>query len=446
MVEIWSATHPRTQGRAGRGGVAGLALLVLVATVFFASGEGLWGDQPGRPILLGMSYPLTGPYSVEGLDQIRAARLAVDEINAAGGLLGRKVDLLALDSASDVLLTELNVEELISRGCVMVFGGSSSATAIVASQVCARRNVPFFGTLTYSTSTTLENGRRLTFRECGDSWMAAKALAGRLNAEFAGKRYFYITADYTWGWTAEDSLRQVTGTMDREKSPGVLTPLGAVDFSDALEAAGSFDPDVLVLSLFGKDMAHALRQATDMGLKKRAQIVAPSLTLGMAERAGPQAMEGVLGATFWTWKVPYQFDFPRGKQFVEAFVGRYRRYPSTSAASAYSIVYEYVAAAKRAGGLVAEGIVKALEGRSYRLLKDEQIWRALDHQSVQSVYTVKGASVREVLADPLRLDLFTILDAMPGAQAVRSEDDWRRLRVKAGLPPFLEPFPGEAAP
>jgi ABC-type branched-subunit amino acid transport system substrate-binding protein len=393
-----------------------------------------------------MTYPLTGPYSVEGLDQIRAARLAVDEINAAGGVLGRRIVLLTRDSASDVLLTELNVEELIGQGCVMIFGGSSSAAAIVASEICAKRKIPFFGTLTYSTSTTLENGRRFTFRECGDSWMAANALAGRLNAQYAGKRYFYITADYTWGWTTEESMRQVTGTTDRKKHPGVLKPLGAVDFSDALEAAGSNDPDVLVLTLFGKDMAHALRQAVDMGLKSRAQVVVPNLTLGMAERAGPKAMEGVLGATFWTWKAPYQYGYPRGKKFVEAFVGRYRRYPSTSGASAYSIVYEYVDAVKRSGSLASEGVIKALEGHKYRLLKDEQVWRALDHQSVQTVYTVQGNPISAVLADPLRLDLFTILGAMPGNEAVRSESEWKRLRVKAGLPPFLERFPGEAAP
>lgn len=422
---------------------------LLVALIAALAGLATLAHPPQAPlaadndvVLLGMTTPLTGSYSEEGLDQVRAARLALDEINAQGGVLGKRLDMLVRDSASDTLLSRLNAVDLIDRGAVMVFGEASSAAAIEAGLVCDARGVPFFGALTYSTATTLEYGRRMIFRASYDSWMAARALSGLFKARFAGKRWFFITADYTWGWTTEDSLRQVAGLLDRDKHPGVLKPLGEVDFRDALAKAEAFKADVLVL--FGKDMAHCLRQALRMGLKKNMQVVVPNLTLSMAERAGPEAMHGVVGTTSWNWRVPEIFDYPRGRAFVEAFTARWRRRPSTTGAGAYTIVYEYAAAVKRVGGTNADRIVTALEGRRHRLLKDDQVWRALDHQNVQTTYVVEGNSPRVVFADPHRLDYFTILEAVPGEKTVRDEAEWKRLRIEAGLPPHLGPAPGEA--
>ncbi len=391
-------------------------------------------------VLLGINYPLTGPYSVEGLDQIRAARMAVDEINAAGGILGSRVVLVARDSASDVLQTRLNVQEFMDIGCSMVFGGASSAVAIEAGHICQHNGVPFFGTLTYSTATTGEAGHRFMFRECNDSWMSAQVLGPWLNERFAGKRYFYITSDYTWGWTTEESLRQATGTEDREAHVGVLKPFGSTNFRSELVHAAALKPDVLVLVLFGKDLSACLREAYAMGLSRQCQVVVPNLTLGMAERAGTDAMEGVVGTLPWHWRVPYDEDHPKGREFVEEYVRRFRRYPSTSGASAYSIVHEFKAAAERAGSLAGAKVVKALEGHAYRRLKGEQVWRALDHQSVQTVYLVRGKPTAQVLQDTLRMDYFEILGSRPGPEIVRSEDEWKRLRIKAGLLPHLEPL------
>lgn len=399
----------------------------------------LVGAQPS--VMLGINYPLTGPYSVEGLDQIRAARLAVDEINRHGGIMGRRVVLSTRDSASDVLRTRLNIKQLIEEGCSMIFGGSSSAVAIASADICQKYQVPFFGTLTYSTATTLEAAHRVAFRECNDSRMSAMVMADWLNEHFGGRRFFYITADYTWGWTTEESFRQVTGTLDAGAHPRVLTPLGGTDYAAALEQARAFKPDVLVMVLFGKDMAYALRQADEMELRGHCQIVVPNLTLGMAERAGARAMEGVMGTLPWNWKIPYQYGYQRGIDFVESFEQRYGRYPSTSGASAYTIVHEYKSAVERAGSLRSPAVIRALEGHTYQLLKDSQTWRALDHQSVQTVYMVRGNSLGKVLADPLRLDFLEVLDSRPGPETVLPEDQWKRLRQAAGLPPELEPLP-----
>lgn len=397
-------------------------------------------------VKVGLNYPKTGPYSVQGLDQWRAAELAVAEINASGGILGQKVEIIWRDSKSKKTIAPANVNELIDEGAKMVFGGPASSVAVAAGKVCQERGVPFFGTLTYSTATTGKEGRRHTFRECYNAWMGAKALASFLKENYAGKKFFYITADYTWGWTTEASVRKFSATEDKSKHKGVLTPFpGAkdADFKKALSFAKMVKPDVLVLVLFGKDMSTAVRHATAMGMKKNMQIVVPNITLGMAEGGSPKVMEGVIGALPWTWKVPYKYNYPKGIAFVENFAAKYGRYPSTSGASAYTILYEYKAAVERAGTFDSAAVIKALEGHTYTLLKDQQTWRDFDHQSVQTVYAVRCNPQAVVLKDKYKLDYFEILSALPGEDAVRTRTEWDAVRAAAGKPTHLEELPGE---
>lgn len=399
------------------------------------------------PIKIGLNYPATGPYAKQGLDQLRASQLAVDQINAGGGILGRPIEIVARDSKSQVVNTVYNVKELIDVDKVkMVFGGSASSVAIAAGKICQENGVIFFGTLTYSTETTGIEARRHVFRECYNSWMGAKVIAHFLNENYTGKKYFYLTANYTWGWTTEQSVRRFSGTEDRRVHKGMLTPFPNAtekDFKKALAFAKMVKPDVLVLVLFGDDMSTAIRIATALGLKKNTQIVVPNLTLDMAEGGGPKVMEGVVGALPWTWKVPFKYDYPEGRRFVEQFTKRYNRYPSTSGASAYTILWQYKAAVERAGTFDTPAVIRALEGHAYTLLKDRQYWRSFDHQSVQTVYAVRCNPQATVLRDPYKLDFFEIIDSLSGEAAVRSREQWEAIRRAAGKSIHLEPLPDE---
>jgi branched-chain amino acid transport system substrate-binding protein len=421
-----------------------LSLLVMGTFLF-----GLFPTPFARAdtVKIGLNYPKTGPYSVQGLDQWRATELAVAEINAAGGILGKQVEVAWRDSQSKADLSTANVTELIdNEGVKMVLGGSASSVAVAAGKVCQAKGIPFFGTLTYSTATTGKEGHRHTFRECYDAWMGAKAIASYMKENFAGKKFFYITADYTWGWTTEASVRKFSDTEDKSKHKGMTTPFpGATeqDFTKALGFAKMIKPDVLVLVLFGKDMSTAVRLATAKGLKSQMQIIVPNITLGMAEGGGPKVMEGVIGALPWCWKVPYKYDYPRGKEFVEKFAAKYGRYPSTSGASAYTILYEYKSAVERAGSFDSPAVIKALENHEYTLLKDKQVWRDFDHQSVQTVYAVKCNPQAVVLKDKYKLDYFEILSSIPGEDAVCSREEWNAARKAAGKPTQLEKLPGE---
>ena len=393
-------------------------------------------------VKIGLNYPKTGPYSLQGSAQLDAANMAVQEINSGGGILGKNIELVIRDSESKADVAKKNVEELIDKqGCTMIFGGSASSVAIAGGKAAKSRGKLYFGTLTYSNATTMEEGHKYMFRECYNAWMGAKVLSDYLRANYSNKKYFYVVADYTWGWTTEESLRTFSLTLSRKRHKKVLTPFpGATDedFKKALTKAENSRSDVLVLVLFGKDMSRALTLATEMGLKKKMAIVVPNLTLGMALSAGPKVMEGVVGALPWCWKVPYVYGYQKGIKFVEKFAKKYDLYPSTSAASAYTILYQYKEAVERAGTFETKAVINALEGHKFISLKDEQIWRKFDHQCMQTVYAVKCKPEKEVSKDKFRQDYFEIMTKMPGKEAAITQERWTELRKKAGKPEELE--------
>ena len=411
--------------------------LIAVASIFLFTTA-----AKAQVVKIGLNYPKTGPYSVQGLAQLRAAEMAVDEINQSGGILGRKIQLIVRDSKSKADLAKRNVEELIDKeGCEIIFGGSASSVAIAGGKAAKSRGKLYFGTLTYSNATTGVEAHKYMFRESYNAWMGAKVLSEYLKEHYSGKRYFYITADYTWGWTTEASIRKFSRSLDKKRHKRVLTPFPGAkeeDFRKSLDKAQSSRAEVLVLVLFGKDMANALKLATKMGLKKKMDIVVPNLTLGMAESAGPKAMENVVGALPWCWKVPTIYNYPKGKEFVEKFASKYRSFPSTSAASAYTILYQYKSAVERAGTFETKAVISTLEGHKFTSLKDEQVWRAFDHQAIQTVYAVKGKPQSEVVKSKFKQDYFEIMKEMKGEKAARSELRWTRTRQAADKPIALD--------
>ena len=387
------------------------------------------------PVKIGLNYPETGPYAKQGLDQKRAAELAVSEMNSAGGILGRPVELVLRDDKNKPAVTKENVSDLFdNEGVEMVLGGSSSAVAIAAGKVARAKKKLFFGTLTYSTDTTGIEGNRYTFRECSDSGMAAKVVGAYLKKNFAGKKYYYISADYPWGWTTEELFRKETDTLDKSINLSSLTKLGATDFSSVLQMASEEKPDVLVLVLFGRDLEIALKQAYDIGLTRKLQIVVPNLTEDMIEDASFEAAEGVIGSTPWFAQLAIDRKYAQGQKFIEDFFAKYNRYPTTSGASAYVILKEYKAAVERAKTFDSQAVIKQLEDYKYIGLKDSQKWRAFDHQSIQTVYAVEVKPAAEVTKDLDKLNCYDIVGEMTGEQCAVSKSDWQAERAKVGAP------------
>ncbi|MBD3641891.1 MAG: ABC transporter substrate-binding protein, partial [Marinobacter sp.] len=163
----------------------------------------------------------------------------------------------------------------------------------------------------------------------------------------------------------------------------------------------------------------------------------PNITLGIAQAVGATILEGVISTTPWEWTIPYQLDFPRGQEFVEAFTQEYGVRPTSTAATAYDIVYEYKSAVERAGTTDTQALINALEGHEYTLLKDRQQWRTFDHQNLQTVYVVRSKPRNQVLSDELRSDFFEVVGSLEGEKAAQTLEQWKAERAAAGKPPYL---------
>jgi len=400
-------------------------------------------------VRIGMNYPQSGPYRYIGIDQERGAQLALDEINETGGILGKKVEIYRLDSKSDPEQSALNVLELIEKKQVaMIFGGASSAVALRVSDICQQEGILFMGTVTSANETTGIKAHRHTFRTCYSAWMGGKALGIYLRKHFPtkNKKYFFIVADYSWGRSAEASIRKFSGAENKEMHPVSYTKFPGVteqSFYNKMKLARIRKADVLVLCHFGDEMTKAIQVANDMQLKKEMQIVVPILELSMCEGAGPEAMAGIVGTSDFNWKVPFAGNYQKGKDFVLTFAERYGRYPCWGGAKAYTILWEYKNAVERAGSFEPAKVIRALEGHNFTLLKDEEMWRDFDHQNVQTVFLVKGNPKAVVLKDRYQMDYFQIIDRLTGREAARTRSEWETVRLDAGLPPYLEKLPDE---
>ena len=395
--------------------------------------------EADKSIKIGLNYPASGRYKEQGLAQARGGLLAIKEINASGGVMGKPLELLRSNTASKPERAADNVDELVKQGAIMLFGGASSSATVAAAARAAEHKRIYFGTLGYDNEITGLEGQRYLFREPYSSYMAARALAEYMNTYLKDKKFFYLTAGSSEGWSMEAALRSFTGTQGITSHPAARTPFPNPvhrDFQAALRKAAESGADVLVVNQLGEDMVLALNEIYAMDLKEKMTVIVPNLTLGMAQAAGPGLMENVIGAVPWTWKVPYKYNYARGKQFVEAFVDEYQLHPSSSAASAYSIVYQFVDAVKRTGSTDTEALIAALENHHYKLLKDEQIWRDFDHQNQQTVYVVRSRQRDDIMLSNLREDYFEIL--LDVDETEMEEDEWQMVRTINDKPLVLQ--------
>lgn len=384
-----------------------------------------------KPIRLGLNYPSTGNYKSEGLELRRGAMLAVEQINQGGGVLGRPLELVSLNSAARAEKAQANVDRFASQGAAMVFGGANSEEALSAGQRARELGLLYFPTLGYANEVTGRDGHRHLFRESNSAWMSARVLGEYLSWHMPNRRYHYISLDDAWGRSMEQALREATKSRDRARHGySKIAERGARrgDYLAALQKAAASEADVLVIVLLGEDLVQTMRLAQTLDLGKRMQIIVPNLTQSIVEQAGPMVMEHVIGTEAWTWRVPKLVESAAGQAFVDRYIAQHQAYPGSTAASAYGIVQQWAAAAQRAGKLDSAAVIAAMENHRYRLLKDEQYWRDFDHQNVQSIFAVRVRSRSEIMQDRFKQDYFTIIHRMDGEEAAPSLDDWQQER------------------
>lgn len=390
-----------------------------VAPTFFI--RNAWADKAignypvnGKSVVFGFNVPQTGAYADEGADELRAYKLAVEHINNGGGMLetikplslkgqgvlGKKVEYVVGDTQTNPDAARTSARRMIERDKVIMYGGgSSSATAIAQQYLAQEMGVVFMCGLTHSNDTTGKDRRRYGFRHFFNAYMSGMAL-GPVLAEAYGKdrKAFHLTADYTWGHTQYQSIKEFTEKEGWTTVNNIMTPLGTTDYSQFLTAVLNSDADVLVLNHYGKDMINSLTQSVQFGMRdmqkngKDMQIVVPLYSRLMAQGAGSANIEGVFGSTNWNWTLQ-----DAGSQaFVQSFTKKYGFPPSQAAQTCYVQTLVYADACERAGTFNPPKVIEAMEGHAFTGGgPGETMYRAEDHQCFKDILVVQGKGPKE---------------------------------------------------
>jgi len=229
---------------------------------------------------------------------------------------------------------------------------------------------------------------KYTFHEALTPHLTSGAVGRYVFPKF-GKKVAFLTADYAYGHEMVRGFQRAGKEFGIEVLGDIRHPLATTDFSTLLPRIQAMKPDVLVITNFGRDQQICLKQATDFGLKKSIQLVAPILLFTGRLAAGPQAFEGVIGGTSYYWGV--ESKIPSAKAFNERFAKMHGgKLPSDYGAMGYSGVRTLLEAAKAAGSVETDKVIAAMEALKYDYYKGPQYYRKCDHQSVQSVFLIQS--------------------------------------------------------
>jgi ABC-type branched-subunit amino acid transport system substrate-binding protein len=424
-------------GVSRRGLLKGSAAAAVAGSAPLVFARRAWAEKfrndPGnaKSVKLGFNVPQTGPYADEGADELRAYKLAVKHLNGEGdggmlntmkpkslkgnGVLGKKVEYVTGDTQTKSDAARASAKRMIEKdGVIMFSGGSSSGVAIAVQSLAQEMGVVFMCGLTHSNDTTGKDKRRYGFRHFFNAYMSGQALAPVLKEHMGSDRKAYhLTADYTWGWTQEESIKNATEKLGWKTVKAVRTPLGAGDFSQYITPVLNSGADVLILNHYGKDMVNSLTQAVQFGLRdkmvngKKFEIVVPLYSRLMAQGAG-KAIQGIYGTQNWNWTLKNEGS----KAFVKSFGKEYGFPPSQAAHTCYVQTLLYANACEMAGTFYPPEVIKALEGFKFDGMGNGPTeYRAADHQCFKSVLVVEGNE------NPTsKFDLLKVVKEVPRSQ------------------------------
>ena len=294
--------------------------------------------QEGDPILIGLQGPMTGDYAYEGQGFEKAVQLLVDQVNEAGGLLGRPVELVIEDDAGDPTQSALVADRMVDSGVVAVIGAYNSTATEPASEIYAEEGILHITPSSTATRLT-EKGFTQFFRTCflddRQALFAVMAMKDVLGAETIGvlhdnSTYAQGLAEWTRVYAEEQGL--TVGFFD------AINP-DDQDFTPILTNIGQAGLDAVYFTGYHAQGGLLLRQTAELGLDIQWMMGNASNNPEMVEIAGVDAAAG----TFITTEpLPKDLEYPEAIEFVQAFEEAYDEPPSSVwwllAAEAFNVI------------------------------------------------------------------------------------------------------------
>lgn len=311
--------------------------------------------------------------------------LAVEEINASGGVLGRRIEILVRDDNGQPGDAVRAAEEFLSRERVaFLMGTFASNVGLAVSSFAKERKVLFLASEPLTDKIVWDQGNRYTFRLRASTYMQTAMLVPDALA-LRKKRWAIVYPNYEYGQSAVAAFKKLM----LEKQPDIefvteqAAPLGRIEAGAVVAAIQAARPDAIFSALFGPDLSRFVREGTTRGLFRNVAVF--NLLAGEPEYLDPLQDEAPVGwyVTGYPWQ---DIQTPEHAKFLAAYQAKFRDYPRLGSVVGYAAVTSAAEAIRKAGSLDTEKLVEAMKGLSHSTPFGPIVYRALDHQSTMGAY------------------------------------------------------------
>ncbi|MFG1410026.1 ABC transporter substrate-binding protein [Xanthobacter sp. VTT E-85241] len=347
-------------------------------------------------------------------------QLAVEEVNAAGGLLGRKLVVISKDDAGKPADAVTAANELVSSDQVAMLAGTFfSHIGLAVADYAKQKKVFFLAAEPLTDAITWDKGNAYTFRLRPSNYMQAAMLAEEA-AKLPAKRWATIAPNYEYGQSAVAVFKKLLSAKrpDVEWVAEQWPPQGKIDAGPVVQAIAAAKPDAILNVTFGPDLAKLVREGNVRGLFKDRVVV--SFLTGEPEYLDPlkdEAPEGWI-VTGYPW---YAIKSPEHDAFLKAYRAKFNDYPRLGSVVGYSTIKAAAAIIAKAGSTDTDKLIAAAEGISLVSPFGPIVFRKGDHQSTLGAFVGKTA----VQDGQGRMVDFVYRD---GAAYLPSEDEAAKLR------------------
>ncbi len=353
----------------------------------------------------------------------KGMELAVAQVNAAGGIQGRKLELITRDDNANPGDAVRAAEELVSRERVDVLAGTFlSHIGLAVGDFAKQRKVFFLASEPLTDKIVWENGNRYTFRLRASTYMQVAMLVPEA-AKLGKKRWAIVYPNYEYGQSAAATFKQLlkAAQPDVEFVAEQATPLGKIDAGSVTQALADARPDAIFNVLFAADLSRFVREGNTRGLFKSRAVV--SLLTGEPEYLDPLRDETPDGwiVTGYPW---HGIQTPEHKAFFLAYHEKYNDYPRLGSVVGYSTIMSLAAGMQKAGGANTEKLVTAFAGLAVTTPFGKITYRAIDHQSTMGAFIGKTRNLKGkgVMVDYRYIDGASVLPTDAEARKLRAAD------------------------
>ncbi|MDI3381624.1 ABC transporter substrate-binding protein [Xenophilus aerolatus] len=315
----------------------------------------------------------------------KGMELAVDEINAAGGVGGRKIELITRDDNANPGDAVRMAEELVSREKVDILAGAFlSNTGLALADFAKQKKFFYLAGEPLTDKMTWQGGNQYTFRLRPGTYMQAAMLVPDA-AKLKKKRWAIVYPNYEYGQSAVAAFKQLmkAAQPDVEFVTEQATPLGKVDAGSVVQALADAKPDAIFNVLFGADLSKFVREGNTRGLFKDREVV--SVLTGEPEYLDPLKDEAPNGwlVTGYPW---YGIATPEHKKFEQAYQAKFKDYPRLGSVVGYTMVKSAAAGVAKAGSTESDKLVAAFKGLQVDTPFGKISYRPEDHQSTMGAF------------------------------------------------------------